>query len=55
MSAPPECAWCPDAAAEQVLMGRTRINDKKTANVYAWLCGRCARDATDEKEWSRRG
>lgn len=52
---PEPCAWCPDPATEQVLMGRARITDKKTANVYAWLCGRCANDAKTEKEWSRGG
>lgn len=54
---PQACAWCPDPAEEQVLMGRTRVasKTKKYANVYAWLCGRCAKDAKTEKEWSRGG
>jgi hypothetical protein len=51
---PPDCAWCPDPAAEQVHMG-TALRGSAWVPLYAWLCEPHATEAHREKEAGIRG
>ena len=39
--APPECAWCPSPATEQVYVG-THYRQQQPSRRYAWFCTPCA-------------